>query len=87
MDLLLQYFITINIITFMLFAIDKWKAKKNRWRIRESVLLGASFIGGAMGGLLSMRVCRHKTQKKRFSIGIPMMLVLHLLIVVFILVK
>lgn len=82
MKLFLEYWLIINLITFLLFAIDKWKAKRNRWRIPERVLLGFSFIGGAVGGLIGMRLCHHKTQKKRFFIGVPMMLVLQILFII-----
>lgn len=78
----LVYILVVNVITFMLFAIDKWKAKRNRWRIPEKMLLGFSFFGGAIGGLIGMRLCHHKTQKKRFSLGIPMMIVLHFLVII-----
>ncbi|MCD8021337.1 MAG: DUF1294 domain-containing protein [Clostridiales bacterium] len=74
------YLLLINIATFSLFAIDKWKAIHGRWRIRESVLLGCSLIGGAALGLLSMHLFHHKTQKKYFSIGLPIMLAVHLVI-------
>lgn len=80
MDILVKYWILINILTVLIFAIDKLKARMNRWRIRESVLLGLSFIGGAVGGLFSMYICHHKTQKKRFSIGLPMMVILHIIV-------
>ena len=85
MKQILVYILVVNVITFMLFAIDKWKAKRNRWRIPEKMLLGFSFFGGAIGGLIGMRLCHHKTQKKRFSFGIPMMIVLHFLVIIWLL--
>lgn len=85
MKQILVYILVVNVITFMLFAIDKWKAKRNRWRIPEKMLLGFSFFGGAIGGLIGMRLCHHKTQKKRFSLGIPMMIVLHFLVIIWLL--
>ena len=74
------YLCIINALAFLLMLIDKQKAKKNRWRIPEATLLGVSAIGGSMGGLLGMCLLRHKTLHKRFSIGIPLMLVAHLAI-------
>lgn len=71
------YLLLVNLITFLLFAADKWKAVHHRYRIRESVLLGFSAAGGAFGGLFAMQVFRHKTQKPRFTRWIPVMLVIH----------
>ncbi len=80
MKLLWIYLVIINALAFLLMLIDKKKAKKNRWRIRERTLLGVSAIGGSLGGLLGMYLLRHKTLHKRFAIGIPMMFVAHLVI-------
>lgn len=78
MKYLLVYLCIINALSFLLMLIDKQKAKKKRWRIPERTLLGVCAIGGSMGGLLGMFLLRHKTLHKRFSIGIPVMLVIHL---------
>ncbi len=51
-----------SFITFILYAADKSKAKRGAWRIKESVLLGFGFFGGAIGGLIAMNLCRHKTK-------------------------
>lgn len=80
MKYLLLYLCIINALSFLLMLIDKQKAKKNRWRIRERTLLGISALGGSLGGLLGMYLLRHKTLHKRFSIGIPLMLLAHLII-------
>lgn len=85
MKILCIYLVIINALSFLLMLIDKRKAKKNRWRIRERTLLGVSAIGGSMGGLLGMYLLRHKTLHKQFSIGIPLMLVVHLVILYFVL--
>lgn len=58
--------------------IDKWKAKNNLWRIPEKVLLGVALAGGSLGALIGMRTFRHKTLHLRFSVGIPVMLALHI---------
>lgn len=78
MEILLKYLVVINIVTYLFFAVDKRKAKKGQWRIRESVLLGLSLLGGAAGGLCAMYLCHHKTKKVYFSVGLPVMLLLHL---------
>ena len=68
------YLIGINLITFFLFGLDKYKAAKHRFRIPERVLLGASALGGALGGLLGMLLFHHKTRKAKFRIWIPSLL-------------
>ena len=73
--LLILYLIIINVLTFLLYGIDKWKAKRARWRIPESVLLGMAAIGGSVGAWLGMRVWHHKTQHAKFRYGVPAMLV------------
>ncbi|MCR5294953.1 MAG: DUF1294 domain-containing protein [Lachnospiraceae bacterium] len=74
MQILPLYLIAINVITFIAFGLDKWKAQHGKWRIKEKTLLGLSFIGGALGGLCAMYVFRHKIRKPVFVIGIPLML-------------
>lgn len=83
MKLLLIYLAIVNVLAFLLMLIDKQKAKKNRWRIRESTLLGVSFIGGSLGGLLGMHLLRHKTLHKRFAIGIPLMFIAHVALLLY----
>ena len=81
--MLLKYLIIINIINFILFGIDKRKAKKNKWRIPESTLLGLSFLGGALGALIGMRFFRHKTKKKKFTIGMPILLLINIATIIY----
>lgn len=83
MKYLVIYLCIINALAFLLMLIDKQKAKKKRWRIPEATLLGVCAIGGSLGGLLGLVLLRHKTLHKRFSIGIPMMLAVHLIILYF----
>jgi uncharacterized membrane protein YsdA (DUF1294 family) len=73
-DIVLAYILIINLITFISFGIDKRRSRKNRWRIPESTLLGLSLIGGSLGGLIGMYFFRHKTKKKKFTLGMPMLL-------------
>lgn len=68
------YILAVSFLTLILFGVDKWKAIHGKWRIRESILLGLSFIGGAAGGLVAMHLFRHKIRKIRFQIGVPLML-------------
>ena len=76
MKFALYYLIAINLIAFVAFGIDKRKAEKGAWRIKESTLLGLSAIGGSVGALLGMNVFRHKTKHKKFTIGVPAILIL-----------
>ncbi|MBE6272756.1 MAG: DUF1294 domain-containing protein [Bacteroides sp.] len=75
---LLYYLIAINAITFITYGIDKWKARKNKWRIPESTLLLLAVFGGSIGAFLGMRVWRHKTMHKKFKYGKPSILVLQI---------
>ena len=70
--ILLIYLGVINLVTFIVFAIDKANARANRSRIRIVTLLGLSFAGGSVGGLISMYLFRHKTQKDYFTVGMPL---------------
>ena len=85
--LLLFYLIVINVGTFFLYGIDKWKAKRARWRIPESVLLGMAAIGGSVGAWLGMRIWRHKTLHAKFRYGVLAMLVAQVAVLVWIIVK
>ncbi len=62
------YFALMSLITFFTYLGDKKKAKKKRWRTPEKVLLGLSFLGGAVGGYLAMILCRHKTKHWYFHV-------------------
>jgi uncharacterized membrane protein YsdA (DUF1294 family) len=68
-------------ITFFMYGIDKWKAKRSRWRIPESTLLVMAVIGGSIGAWLGMKVWHHKTMHKKFKYGVPTILLIHVLIV------
>jgi uncharacterized membrane protein YsdA (DUF1294 family) len=72
--LIIIYFIAINLVTFFLYGIDKWKAKRSKWRIPEATLLGLAVIGGSIGAWLGMKVWHHKTQHKKFKYGLPLIL-------------
>lgn len=74
------YLIIVNIVAFFMYAIDKRKAKKDKRRISEASLLTVACIGGAVGALAAMNICRHKTQKFKFAVGIPVIIVLQIAI-------
>ena len=66
------YFIVINLLTFLLYGLDKYKAIRQEWRIPERALLLMAFVGGAFGAFSAMRIFRHKTRKGRFKLMIPL---------------
>lgn len=73
-ELILLYIAAVNVIAFFLFGIDKWKARRAKWRISESTLLGVAVIGGSIGAWIGMKVWHHKTLHKKFRYGIPLIL-------------
>lgn len=73
--------IGINILTFLIFGIDKYKAKQGKWRISEATLLTLAVIGGSIGALLGMKVWHHKTLHKKFKYGLPLILLAQIAII------
>ena len=78
---LLYYLIVINIVTFVVYGIDKLKAKQGSWRISEATLLILAVIGGSIGALLGMKVWRHKTMHKKFKYGLPLILIIQIILI------
>ena len=77
------YLLAINIATFFLYGIDKYKAKKNQWRISEATLLTMAAIGGSIGALAGMRLWHHKTMHKKFKYGIPLIIIMQVALVAY----
>ncbi|WP_066892750.1 DUF1294 domain-containing protein [Clostridium nigeriense] len=73
-DILIYYLILINIIAFITIYIDKEKAIKHKWRIKESNLFLLAIIGGSLGTYLGMYSFHHKTKHKKFILGIPLIM-------------
>ena len=82
--LLALYVLIINIAGYLSMSIDKKRAIKGEWRISESMLLSISFLGGAIGSMIGMQVKRHKTKHKKFTIGVPICLVVSSVIIGFV---
>ena len=76
--MLLAYLALINLLTFVFYGVDKRRAQKGAWRISEKTLLLLPLLGGSIGGILGMRVFRHKTKHWYFQFGVPAVLVLQL---------
>ena len=77
----LYYLIAINIVTFIVYGIDKVKAMKGKWRISEATLLLLAIIGGSVGAWLGMKTWHHKTMHKKFKYGIPLILLAQILLI------
>ena len=81
---ILYYLIAINVITFLIYGIDKFKAKKGKWRIPESTLLLLAIIGGSIGAWFGIKVWHHKTLHKKFKYGIPLIVIIQIVIAIYI---
>ena len=78
------YFAVISLVTAVVTAIDKYKAKKGSFRISEKALFILAFLGGSLSEYLTMRLIRHKTLHKRFMIGLPVIMILQLVAIILI---
>ena len=87
MQVLYIYLVIINAISFILMLVDKYKARKNLWRIPEATLMGFAAAGGSIGALAGMYLVRHKTKHLKFTVGIPIFLFSHILIAIWLIVK
>ena len=72
------YLLAINAVTFIVYGIDKYKAKKAKWRISEATLLLLAVLGGSIGAWMGMKVWHHKTMHKKFKYGIPAILLIQI---------
>ena len=85
MNIILGHLLAVNIATFLLYGIDKYKAKKGKWRISETTLLTKAAIGGSIGAWAGMRLWHHKTMHKKFKYGIPIIIILQVVLAVYLL--
>ena len=74
--MLIYYLLAVNVLTFIVYGVDKWKARSGRWRVPEATLMGLAALGGSVGAWMAMQLFRHKTQKKKFRYGVPALFVL-----------
>ena len=84
-EIVVIYLVVINVVAFVVYGVDKYKAKRGRWRTPEATLLGLAAIGGSIGAWLGMKVWHHKTMHKKFQYGVPLILIAQIVLVVFIL--
>ena len=78
----LYYLAAINLITFFVYGIDKWRAKRGAWRIPEKTLFLLPILGGSVGAIMGMKAFRHKTKHWYFQYGLPLTLLLQLALLV-----
>ena len=78
MNALICYIVVINLVSFMMFGIDKYKARRGQWRISEATLLAVAAIGGSLGARMGMKVWHHKTLHSKFRYGVPIILLVHI---------
>ena len=77
----LLYLVAVNLVTFFIYGIDKFKSKRARWRVPEATLLWLAAVGGSIGAWLGMKLWHHKTLHKKFRYGIPLILIAQIAIV------
>lgn len=87
MQLLIPYLVIVNALGFLLMLADKYRAKKNLWRIPEKTLLGVALAGGSIGAYAGMRLFRHKTKHPQFYIGIPLIMALQIMLAAYLMMK
>ena len=83
--LIIYALLALNLLTFIIYGIDKLKAKNAKWRISEATLILLAVIGGSIGAWLGLQVWRHKTQHKKFYIGIPVIIILQVVATIYVL--
>lgn len=83
LKIVLYYLLAVNLLTFIIYSIDKYKARHNHWRVREASLLLLAALGGSIGALLAMKVFHHKTQHKKFRYGVPAILFIQITLAVY----
>ena len=81
--IIIYYLLVINAVAFIVYVIDKLKARKGRWRISEATLLLLAIIGGSVGAWLGMKVWQHKTMHLKFKYGLPSIILLQLALAVY----
>lgn len=84
---LIVYLVIINLVGFLAMAIDKRRAKKGEWRIKEGSLFMITLLGGGIGTIAGMYLFRHKTKKLKFTVGLPTIFIVEIVLVITLLIK
>ena len=87
MSCLTYYLLVINAVAFIMYGIDKYKAKEAKWRISEATLLLLAVLGGSIGAWMGMKVWHHKTMHKKFKYGIPAILLIQIALMAYLHIK
>ena len=87
LKIFVTYLVLVNAAGFILMLVDKQKARKGAWRISEATLLGTALIGGSIGSIAGMNLFRHKTKHLKFSLGLPVILALQIMVALFIMIR
>ncbi len=81
------YLLIINLTAFIMYFSDKAKAKKHHWRIPEATLLCIAALGGSLGAFAAMKIFRHKTKHPKFYITVPLLVIFHLAVIIYVFLK
>lgn len=81
--IIIGYILLINLTGFVAMYIDKKRAKRNEWRIKEVTLLSIVLLGGGIGSIIGMYKFRHKTKKLRFTIGFPTIVITQIVLIIY----
>ena len=87
MKVLFLYLLTMNALGLLVMLADKRRAQKNRWRIPEATLMTIAALGGSLGSLMGMQLFRHKTRHRKFTLGIPAILLAQIALALFLLTR
>lgn len=82
--IIIGYLLLVNIVSFITMAVDKSKAKHGKWRISEKTLFLLAAVGGSVGSLAGMYTFRHKTKHTKFVIGMPVILIVHIALAIYV---
>lgn len=80
---IIGYILGINLIGFLAMYIDKRKAQRNEWRIKEGTLITIALLGGGIGGIIGMYKFRHKTKKLKFTVGFPTIIITQVVLIIY----
>ena len=87
MDAVLFYFLVVNIAAFILYGIDKARAKNRKWRVSERTLLLPAVLGGGWGAALGMLIFKHKTKRQKFKTAVTLSMIAYTAVIAFLLWK
>ena len=82
-DFIGYYLCVVNAVAFLMYGMDKQKAKRRKWRIPEATLLGIAAAGGSIGAWIGMKTFHHKTKHLIFQIGVPVLICIHVCILMY----